>query len=80
MNSKNNSYLPKLTKRPNWHGRTDGWTDPNYRKTSFLKIDMFLLIKDKCINFQKGNVLTSILKEKFFGNFEKIRLYFLGFQ
>ena len=30
--------MPKLTKKAIRYGRTDGRTDPNYRKASLLKI------------------------------------------
>ena len=34
--------MPKLTKKNPLH--TDGWTDPNYRKASLLKIVHYLKI------------------------------------
>ena len=33
--------MPKLTKRPNRFGQTEGRTDPNYKKSLVLKIYNF---------------------------------------
>ena len=47
--------MPKFTKRANRDGRTDGWTDPNYRKATLKKIAnsnfMFIMHFPYIINY-----------------------------
>ena len=38
--------MPKLSNKAIRYGRTDGWTDPNYRKASLLKTPIHKFISN----------------------------------